>query len=249
MRVSFDSNVWEKVFYSDAKECVEVRNALADQRIEGFICEAAFRIEAVRKIDRIGYFAHPKMDVTFPLSTVHMKGKAHVHFMSIGPSDKQHPGLPSVQADRLQLATSNGFLVMRGLAWMGLPWPREISDSAIFVQETENSRAEREQLQVAVNVEIWKRGVGKQAFDAAGGWQAIEQGMLHQKKFSKAYAEWADGELAAAHVGYRNDILCTDDRAGGTPISVFNELNRSWLTTEYGVRFVKLKQLAEVLDT
>lgn len=249
MRVSFDSNVWEKVFHSGAEEFVSVRNALADRRIEGFICEAAFRIEAVRKENRTGYFAHPKMNSTFPLSTVQIDGKAHVHFISIGPSDKQHPGLPSVQADRLKLATSNGFLVMRGLAWMGLPSPREINDSAIFVQETENSRAEREQRQVAVNVEIWKREVGKQAFDAAGGWQAIEQGMLHQKKFAKACAEWADGELAAAHVGYRNDILCTDDRARGTPISVFNELNRSWLTSEYGVRFVNLKQLAEILDT
>lgn len=214
-----------------------------DHRIEGFICEAAFRIEAVRKNDRPAYFARPQMKVTFPSRIVSIEGKPHIHFMSMGPNDGRHPGLPDVQANRLELALSVGLRLMRGLAWMGLPSPLEIGDPRFFVQETESARGEREQLQIAVSAKMWKRGVGKQAFDAAGGWQAIEQGTLHEKKFSKACAEWADGELVAAHIAYQHDILCTNDRAQAAGTSIFDARNRTWLNAQYGVVFKNFDEL------
>jgi hypothetical protein len=45
------------VFRSAAPEDLVVRNALAAKRVEGFISEAAFRIEAIRKKERSSYFA------------------------------------------------------------------------------------------------------------------------------------------------------------------------------------------------
>ncbi|WP_374545044.1 hypothetical protein [Rhodoblastus sp.] len=247
MRISFDSNAWEQVFRSDTQEYATIRSALVARKVEGVICEAAFRIEAVRKKERVAYFAQPHMEVSFPWRIVERDGEQYVHLMSIGPADHAHPGLPEVQAERLKLAMSAGIRLMRGLAWMGLPSPSEISNSEAFLQETESERNEREQRQIDVSAEIWGRKVGKQAFDAMGGWQAIRRGQLHEKRFAKACAEWADGELAAAHVAYRNDILCTEDRAVAAGVSIFDRSHRSWLATEYGVRFASLKDVAAIV--
>lgn len=179
MRVSFDSNAWEEIFRSDAQDCIVIREALATRKFEGLICETAFRIEAVRKKDRTAYFAQPRMEVSFPGSIVQRDGKPHIVLMSIGPDNRQHPGLPEIQAERLKLAVSAGIRLMRELAWMGLPCPPEINDPRVFLQETEHERAEREQCQMAICAGMWERGVGKQAFDAAGGWQ--EDGRLSIK--------------------------------------------------------------------
>jgi hypothetical protein len=71
MRVSFDSNTWEKVFDPVDRDWVPIRSAVSSGRITGFICEAAFRIEAIRKRERTAYFAEPAMDVQlrFPPSS------------------------------------------------------------------------------------------------------------------------------------------------------------------------------------
>ena len=49
MRVTFDSNVWETIFNPIEGGCSALRAALTHGRVKGFICEAAFRIEAVRR--------------------------------------------------------------------------------------------------------------------------------------------------------------------------------------------------------
>jgi hypothetical protein len=56
MRVTLDSNVWEKVFDPDDRDWASVRSAIASRQITGFICEAAFRIEAIRKCARSALF-------------------------------------------------------------------------------------------------------------------------------------------------------------------------------------------------
>ena len=56
MRVSFDSNVWEPIFDPGDRRFVPIRAALTNRRVEGFICDAGFRIEAIRNRDRADYF-------------------------------------------------------------------------------------------------------------------------------------------------------------------------------------------------
>ena len=119
---------------------------------------------------------------------------------------------------------------------MGLPSPNEIRDPQIFVGETRDAMGEREQRQIDTYARVEERAVGKAVFDAAGGWGAPREGPFNEKKFRKACAEWADGELVAAHIAYQNDILCTHDRgkSAGAP-SIFDPANRAWLTQEFGV--------------
>jgi hypothetical protein len=50
MRVNFDSNAWERIFTPADTICAPIRAALANGAMAGFICEAGFRIEAIRLI-------------------------------------------------------------------------------------------------------------------------------------------------------------------------------------------------------
>jgi hypothetical protein len=244
MRVTFDSNAWEKVFDPADTECAIIRNALAARRFEGFICEAAFRIEAVKKKDRATYFAQPHFGSRVE-GIVERDGRPYLH-MSFGPEDDHHPGLPPEQAPKLQEALKCGIRLMRASAWMGLPAPQELLDPMIFVPETRERANQRVQRQSDVSARIEARGVGKAAFDAAGGWNLSPTTPVDQKRLCKACAEWADGEALAAHVGYGNDVFCTEDFGkGALGPSVFDSVHRAWLTQEFGVQFAKLNQLAE----
>ncbi len=245
LRVTFDSNAWEKVFDPLDAECAIIRDALASGRIEGFICEAAFRIEAVTKKDRDSYFGQPHFGSRFE-GIVERDGRPYLQ-ISFGPEDDLHPGVPAVQTAKLQEALRSGVRLMRGLAWMGLPAPLELRDPTIFVLESRDAAAKRAQRQIGVFAAIESRGVGKAAFDAAGGWSLSSGGQINQKKFRKVCAEWADGELACAHVGYQNDILCTNDHGRNAGTSIFDPENRAWLTASFGVAFRTLAELvAEV---
>lgn len=189
-------------------------------------------------------FGGSGISVDFPMKIVEIEGKKYIHFMSVGPDDALHPGLPPIQAERWKEARSAGVRFLRGLAWMGLPGPPEACVPEDFVFETALARSEREQRQISVNVEIWKRGVGKQAFDDAGGWASSRGDERAERKLVKACAEWADGELVAAHVAYENEILCTNDRGRQAGKSIFNAENRQWLAERYGVRFLTVEELA-----
>lgn len=245
MKITFDSNSWEKVFDPLDRDWESVRAAISSGRVAGFICDAGFRIEAIRKRERAAYFAAPAMEVQFPLSTVVKDGKPYIQIMSFGPKNEIHPGVPDIQAFKLKSALAAGVRLMRGGAWLGLPSPEDIRDPALFVQTSDPSREQR-QIDAAASIEA--RGVGKAAFDAAGGWNAQPGAPNNGKAFAKACAEWADAELVASHIAYRNDILCTDDLARAAGSSIFDPTNRAWLTTEFGVRFLTLAELLALLS-
>ncbi|WAP70525.1 hypothetical protein [Jiella pelagia] len=91
--------------------------------------------------------------------------------------------------------------------------------------------------------EITDQNIGRAAFEALGGWNFSPGNMADAKKFQKACAEWSDAELVAAHIAYRHDILCTNDRAKGTGKSIFDGDRRSWLLARHGVEFRTLDEL------
>ena len=238
MRVSFDSNAWEKIFDPKDCKCAPIHTALKARSLEGFICEVGFLIESIRNLDRADYFKQPHADLRFDgIST--RNGRSYLK-MSFGPLDDRHPGLPVVQAAKLQTALAAGIRLMRVLNWMGLPSPQEIRDPMIFVPETPDATHEREQRQLDVSARIDARGVGRAKFAAVDGWSVR---IKDTHRVREACAEWADGELVAAHIAYQNDILCTHDCARAAGRSVFDLTNRSWLTTDYGVVFKTIDEL------
>ena len=145
VRVTFDSNAWEPIFDPTVSEWTPIRAALANGVFNGFICEAGFRIEAVTRKNRATYFAQPHFGSRIE-GIVERDGRPYLH-MSFGPEDDHHPGLPPIQAARLQEALKCGIRLIRASSWMGLPAPRELLDPTIFVPETSESADQRIQRQ------------------------------------------------------------------------------------------------------
>jgi hypothetical protein len=248
MRVTFDSNVWEKIFDNKIKSDVPAK--LRKHSIAGFICESAFRIEAIEREKRVDYFREPKIEAAlFPAMTA---PAGMTPFLSIGPRDSAHPGIPTTQMVKLRTAATFGVKLLRGCNWIGLPNPRGLTQTLSYVDETIDERKERENRQYEVFFAIQKRGVGKAAFEAAGGWCVEKLIKTNPKRFQKACAEWADAELVAAHIGYRNDVLCTFDEAGEgkkrrARKSIFSTENRQWLIEKYGVIIKTPEELFQIL--
>ena len=242
MRISFDSNAWERIFDAGEQDCASIREALTSGRMCGFISEACFRIEAVRKAARAKYFSKPAVD--FQISHVIRDGRQYARF-SFGPDDRCHPGIPAKQLEKLKRGFALGVRLMRGMAWMGLPAPPEIRDPLLFVSERTEQKERREQRQIDAFALVDRRRVGKATFDAAKGWNGGPQKAIDEKGFQKACAEWADGEIVIGHIAYENDVLCTDDRARSTATSIFNRDNRAWLADRFGVRFATLAELEQ----
>ena len=243
MRVSFDSNAWEAVFAPGDTAWTSVRAALRSGQVEGFICAAGFRIEAITKRDRPSYFAQPHT------ADVQSIGKDGIVWVAtfMGPDNSKHPGLPPVQAEKLRQAAASGIKLMHGDNWLGLPVPAEISDPALYVSEDAEASREREGRQIMASAAIDQRGVGKGAFDAVDGWTDRPRTPAEQKDLIRACAEWADGELVAAHIAHRNNLLCTNDRARTAGRSIFDAGNRAWLAASFGVECLTLDELASRL--
>ena len=242
MRVSLDSNAWENIFGAETGDGLLIRAAMAAGNLEGFTCDASFRIEAVRKRDRGTYFEQPYLGSRFN-GLVVRDGKPFFS-MSFGPDDQKHPGLPEAQIAKLKIARAAGVKLIRGEAWMGLPAPPEFSGSDFYVVEDAEAKLARQQRQLDASAMIDARGVGRAAFDTAGGWTTRPTDPAADAKLIKACAEWADGELVAAHIAYQHDILCTNDQARSAGSSVFDLTNRSWLTATFGVTFMTVEELA-----
>lgn len=243
MKISFDSNAWEEVFGSDASH-PEIRGALMAGRIQGFICDAAFRIEAVRKRDRADYFAQPYMGVSCGLEVV--DGQMVIK-MSMGPDQSKHPGLPEQQMIKLRRAFGAGIKLMHGQNWLGLPTFKDIHEPANFVQEEREAASKREERQIWASIAVNERGVGEAAFNACGGWTRKPQTPVEERQLIRACAEWSDGELVGAHIAYQNDILCTNDLAKSAVNSIFDSDNRQWLADTSNVKFMTVDELSASL--
>lgn len=246
MKISFDSNAWEEIFFTDEYTDCRIRSALKQNIVTGFICGASFRIEAISKRNRTEYFSQPRMLSAFDIVPTGEAGK----FMmvgSIGPDDRAHPGLPPIQAEKLNRALSSGIKLMYGQNWLGLPVPKEISDPNLYVRENVEERQKRETQQLLVSSAIDARGVGNAAFLAADGWTNRPRTPIEEKRLSRACAEWADGELVAAHIAYQNDILCTNDCAKTAGHSIFDTSNRMWLKENYNMKIMTVKELIDTL--
>lgn len=260
MRISLDSNVWERAFdpgwraLPEAEDLLVIRDALSCGIAHGYICDAAFRLEAIRRINRADYIGRLRPGVE-PIAKDCRVG------ISIGPEHRKHPGLPWQQGPKLVVARQQGVRLMSSLSWLFLPLAKSDDLDAMRTLETPADRGTREQLQIDVFYGLKHRGVGYAAIERIRreidslygyehpGWTALSRASSDKecKRIADAIGEWADAELVAAHVAYRNDVLCTNDTAEHSGVSTFDRHNRAWLASTFDVSLMTVGELAGYL--
>lgn len=126
MRVTFDSNAWQKVVVPNLARKTSLYDAFAGihealrvSKIQGFVCETVGTLEAIKRPTRKTYFTSIKPAVKVQSNA---KGNQILMNINIGANHDQHPGLPPVLRERLELAFDLGIRLMRAPR-IGVPVP------------------------------------------------------------------------------------------------------------------------------
>lgn len=250
MKITFDSNTWEKVITEDNQDFLTIKDKIRAGEIHAYICEIALTLEAIEKILRSDHF-----EDYLPLFEVnHLPAKNGEFSMQIciGPNPELHPGLHPKQLTKLLEARELGFRVLR-MTNIGTVRTQEIPDDMyVEYDDLDEFWNYAEPLESCSNY-ITRIGCGQ----AAHNWFKEEYNLYSpggpsipselRKKFAEAIAEWADGDSLSAHYAAGNDFFCTDDNArnAGTK-SIFHSNNRNLLEAKFNINIISSCEAARL---
>ena len=262
LKVTFDTNTLKGAVTPDLctsepdhAAYVAVHEALKSGQITGYFSEAVFALDALGRQDKVDVVGGARIE-----SQSYTTGPSAIT-ISIG---SRWPRTPVNQQflDRIQAALALGMRALIG--------PRRMADSLSVQGFGENFYepfASAEEIIARggkaneVDAALARRGLGRaravclgleysKRDDATGEWwpQGIgrARNKAERKKVHEAINEWADGDAIAAHIGYGNDLFCTNDlgRSAGQQ-SALHPINRAWLQDTYGVEFVTISELGQ----
>ena len=64
MKITFDSNVWERVVNEEEHHCVKIKNKILDGKIRAYICEITLNLEAIQRKKRAEFFGNYEPSIT-----------------------------------------------------------------------------------------------------------------------------------------------------------------------------------------
>jgi hypothetical protein len=249
---------------------VKINNAVRTGQIQGFICESFGTIEAIKPADRAEFHANKK-----PIfkTTTERHGPNLVHVtMTFETDHGLHPGLGENFNEELDEALAIGMKLLSA-PYLNQPLPDRFRNNLDMYPPDFFATADYNERFGDVIGAINARGVGegalvalgKQINDALGNRRPARVSdreliravydnvcVIGTKKDREAieqvFAESSDGDIVAAHIAFGNDYLCSDDR-GKSSIgpSIFDDENRAWLATTYGVHIRNAQELADLL--
>jgi hypothetical protein len=260
LRVTFDTNAFDKVVRPDIypndplqSEYVAIHEALKRGEVLGFLSETIIVLEGIGKDDRAAVFGSTKLrSRTEQISDDTLK-------LTLTPEQPARKPIHIKQADRFVEAFKFGF---RLLAAVRLGMPRVEGD--FYVPETDEARVERYDRFVTLALAIEARGLGHpRVLAIARRWAdrapnehwyqvlGMAKDIHEEREVARAVAEWSDADSIAAHYGYGNDLFCTQDVAAGEAsrgdAAILDADNRQWLSSNFGVKFGSLSDLAAPL--
>ena len=246
MKITFDSNVWERVINEEEHHLVKINNKIREGKIQAYICEIALGLEAIQKKKRAEFFGNYK-----PRTTVEdlppENGQLGMLFC-IEPDTEQHPGIHPKQRDKLLKARDLGFKVLR-MTNLGTVRTQEIPDDMYVRQDDIEEFWRYAELLANCSDFITGLGCGQAAYnqfkEVVSGGQKIPS--EQEGKVSKAIAEWVDGESLSAHYAAGNGFFCTDDKAGNSGTgSIFHVENRTQLEKAFGIKIISSCEAAQL---
>ena len=245
MKITFDSNVWERMIDEEKPHFVEINNKIREGKIEAYICHIALSLEAIKKQERPKFFENYKPRETVEEFSLE-NGKLGMQ-IGIGPNNEQHPGIPPQQWGKLLKARDLGFkvLIMTNLGTARAKVPDDMRVEQDDIDEF---------CQLLDNCSNFIIGLGcgqaaynqfKTQFNLVRGLGSIPS--EQEKKFSDAIAEWVDGDSLSAHYAAGNDFFCTDDRARKAGAnSIFHVENRAQLEKAFGIKIISSCKAAQL---
>jgi len=247
MKIIFDSNVWQIVtlptdFPNEPllADFIKINQAIIDKKIEPFLSETIFTIEAIRKVERQDFFSSTSPKIT---TKEEITNDGHISLsFSIGPNEKdaidfsERPILKKYFHEAIKL----GFKIARLPRIGGFINPEV---NAVRYKQTEAQLSVYHDKVFEVVKKIENAGAGMKQIEEIGkqyGNQNWFKGLKKapesdRNKIAKAAAEWADGDSVAISIALGCDYFCTRDLAKGAGSkSVLSATNLAWLTTDYG---------------
>lgn len=262
LRVTFDTNTLDKVarperFPRDPRQPTYfgVHDALRTGRLKGYFSETLVTLEGIEIKDRADVLGSTRLD-----RQMHSNGGNRITLSLAVQQDRKPLNLEF--SKRIQTAQEIGLRALRGPARIG--WLRIKDDDNTFFEPDESVLELSKRLDIAheVATAIETRGLGRAIplslglrFSARDGaselWlQGLQRARdIHERnQVARAVAEWADADSVAAHRGYGIDLFCSEDFGKkAQTASVLDYNNRRWLSEAYGIRFVTLAELAEIV--
>ena len=227
MRVTFDTQVWNRMVLParhlnspNYAAFVKINNAIRNGLVRGFICESFGTVEAVKRTERAKFHAQsaPKVEVTAKPQGPGLVGMA----IEIKANHSLHPGLTVEFEEELTEALAIGMKLL-STPYIGLAVPDRLrKDPQIYAPEVFATADYNERFGGVVSA-IVLRGVGEGALvtlakdftarldgprPASLSDRALIYGVYEyackselkkeKRQIEKAFAESADGDLAAA---------------------------------------------------
>lgn len=259
MKIMFDSNVWQIVAIpSDfpneplIADFIKINQAIVEKKIEPFLSETIFTIEAIRKVERQDFFSSASAKVT----TTEKASSDNVSLtFTIGPNEKdaidfaERPILKKYFDAAIQL----GFKIVRLPRIGGLVNPEV--DAVRYVQQDPELSIYLEKV-VEVGRKIESVDAGMEHIKAIGnqyGKSSWFKGLksapeADRSRIAKAAAEWADGDSVAISIALNCNYFCTRDQAKGAGSkSILSQSNLKWLKEDYGFETILPEDLAKLI--
>ena len=254
MKIIFDSNVWRIIatpgrFPNEPSinEFQAIRKGIEVGKIDPYISETVFTIEAIKRTERKKVIGNKKakfdtkeevtdsgfIDMTFTMSP------SKVLDFNNNPILKNH----------FDDAVNLGFKITR------LPrisdFTNEEVEKVIFIQLGDDLIEYLDKV-FEVGRKIETHGAGIFHIQQIGlkydkiWFKGIKIAPDHEKgNIAKAAAEWADGDSVAICIALNCDYYCTRDQAKGAGTqSVLSNQNLTWLKNDYGFEIISPEDLA-----
>lgn len=259
MKIIFDSNVWQIVTLpSDfpneplIADFIKINQAIIDKKIEPFLSETIFTIEAIRKVERQDFFSSTSAKII-------KEEKATDNGISlsftIGPNEKDAIDFSErpILKKYFDAAIKLGFNIVRLPRIGSIVNPKV--DAVRYKQDKASLSAYIEKVfEVVIKIENAGAGItqikeiGEQYgnSDWLKGLKSAPES--DRNKIAKAAAEWADGDSVAISIALGCDYFCTRDQAKGAGNkSVLSAANLAWLSADYCFKTILPEDLAKLI--
>jgi hypothetical protein len=198
IKVTFDSNVWEKLV-SDSSKYPKIRKRILNGSISPYLCEISLSLESIPKLARQRFFPNYGPVVTF-------KGRSRPDgqiegTLQIGPNNKLHPGLSPILLGNLLRAREMGFKVLTMTNFVTVR-SLEIPEEMRATIEGWDGYWEYAERLSECSKFIETMGCGIHHYNATKN----SKPEVSNKQYSAAVAEWVDGDALSAHYAFGCDV-------------------------------------------